>query len=171
MSAHGTPISYARRGNQEPFEDPRVETYARCRARGVAIRKSAEEAGIATMTAQKMDKEEAFRERLLELKDATQHFTGITLAAIMQKLWKNAEDSSDSGDFKASNQALSQLVTLVKEDAGRVTGGLARVGMQSGAKKVRENFRNLLSEPEMVRGAPTLTNGGLPYCVLAVLNA
>jgi hypothetical protein len=127
-----------------------VETYARCRARGVSIRKAAEEANISPITGQKIEKEDAFRERIGELKDATQAFTGITLAAIMQRLLRNADAAADCGDFKGSNQALAQLVTLVKEDAGRVSGALRNVGARHGEKKIRENFRNLLSEPETV---------------------
>jgi hypothetical protein len=145
-----TPISYARRGAQEPFDDARVETYARCRARGVSIRKSSEEANLSPISGQKIEKEDAFRERIGELKDATQAFTGVTLAAIMQRLLRNADAAAERGDYKGSNQALMQLTTLVKEDAGRVSGALRNVGARHGEKKIRENFRNLLSEPETV---------------------
>lgn len=157
-----TPISMARRGDQEPFEDPRVETFARCRARGVSIRKAAEEANISPITGQKLEKDDAFRGRIGELKDATQAFTGITLAAIMQKLWKNSEEAAAEGDFKSSNQALGQLVTLVKEDAGRVSGALRNVGARHGEKKIRENFRNLLSEPETVETTAEESHDGDP---------
>jgi hypothetical protein len=155
------PISMFRR-DSEPFEDARVETYARCRARGVAIRKASEEAGIATATAQKLEKADEFRERMRELKDATQAFTGITLAAIMQRLLKNADAAHDAGDFKGSNQALAQLTTLVKEDAGRVTGSLRNIGARHGEKQVREGFRALLEQPEMVETTGEDANEGDP---------
>lgn len=142
------PISYARRGENEPFDDARVEIYARCRARGVTMQKAYQEAGIAKATAQKIEVHDIFQARLRELKDASQQFTGLTLAAIMQRLVKNADAAHDAGDFKASNQALAQLTVLVKQDAGRMTGALANIGTRQTDKKTREGFRAALSEPE-----------------------
>lgn len=144
------PISYARRGDSEPFDDARVEIYARCRARGVTMQKACEEAGIAKITAQKIEASDIYKTRMRELKDDTQQFTGLTLAAVMQRLVRNADDAHKAGDFKASNQALSQLTVLVKQDAGRMSGALRNVGARQSDKKTREGFRALLSQPETV---------------------
>lgn len=156
------PISYSRRGDNEPFDDARVEIYARCRARGVTAQKAYQEAGIAKATAQKIEVNDSFQERLRELRDMTQQFTGVTLAAIMQRYLKRSDDAAEyaanaaaegresaaAAALKVSIQALDKLAVLVKQDAGRVTGALANVGARQTDKKTRESFRAALSEPE-----------------------
>ena len=156
------PISFSRRADSEPFEDARVEIYARCRARGVTMQQAYKEADIAKATAQKIEASDVFQARLRELKDATQQFTGLTLAAIMQRLVKNADAAHDAGDFKASNQALAQLTVLVKQDAGRVSGALGNVGARQSDKKTRESFREALSAPELVETTGEESHDGDP---------
>lgn len=141
------PISYSRRAESEPFDDARVEIYARCRARGVSMQKSYQEAGIAKATAQKIEVHDLYQARLRELKDAAQQFTGMTDGWIMQRLARNADAAHEAGDWKASNQSLSILKDMVKQ--GRGAGALASAGVRA-AKKQRDNFRALLSEPEML---------------------
>lgn len=119
--------------------------YARCRAQGATMAKSAEEAGIAMATAQKLEHHEDVKARVRELRESSQEFTGVTLAAIIGKLWKNAEEASATGDFKASNQALSQLTQLVKEDGGKVAGRLRGMGGNgSPPKALRAELRDQL---------------------------
>src|SRR5690349_22288795 len=99
------------------------------------MQKAYQEAGIAKATAQKIEVSDLFQARLRELKDAAQQFTGLTLAAIIARLVKNADAAHEAGDFKASNQALAQLTVLVKQDAGRMSGALANVGARQTDKK------------------------------------
>jgi hypothetical protein len=158
------PISFARRADSEPFEDARVEIYARCRARGVTMQQAYKEADIAKATAQKIEASDIFQARLRELKDATQQFTGLTLAAIMQRLLRQADDAEQYAKvaakngqptaaatlLKVSGSHLKELKELVKQDAGRMSGALGNVGMRQSDKKTRESFREALSAPELV---------------------
>ena len=137
------PLSLARPAADHPFGDKRAEVYARCRAAGASIVKSAEEAGIAKSTAQKLEKDEDFGARMAELRSSRQEFTTISRAAIIQQFWSNAKNAAEVNDFKASNQALTQLIGLI-DNPGKVPFGLATMGI---AAPKRDQLRETLGTP------------------------
>jgi hypothetical protein len=126
--------------------------------------KAYQEAGIAKATAQKIEVHDIFQTRLRELKDLTQQFTGVTLAAIMQRYLKRSDDAAEyaaaaaaegresaaAAALKVSIQALDKLAVMVKQDTGRMAGALANVGARQSDKKTRDSFRAALSAPELV---------------------
>lgn len=139
----GPSLSYARQPGQ-PFEDERLEAYMRCRAAGNSIVSASKEAGLAKSSAQKVEASEAYKERLAEYKQNTRRFTEISVAALMDKLARNADEAATAGDFKASNQAIGMLLDLVKRDAAKVGAALATTGMRDRDKAVRTGRREAL---------------------------
>lgn len=136
------------------FLDATLEMYARCRAGGQTIIAASEAAGISRKTGQALEQDSDVKARVLELRGDTQEFTGITLAGIMQRLVRNADDAHERGDIKASNDALKQLTDLVKQDAGQLAGKLRGMGPAAGTPKdVRSALRGELG-PKLVLPTP-----------------
>jgi hypothetical protein len=142
LMANGpAPIDLAREPMQA-FTDRRVEAFARSRAGGDSISRSAEKAGLSRSSGQKLEQSEAVAARVQELQAQTAEFTDVTLVAIMAQLWTNAQRAADNRDFKASNQALGQLVPLVEKHGGSAAGRTLGPGGQ--AKSMRDELRDEL---------------------------
>jgi hypothetical protein len=140
------PLNTLRPGPGEPFFDTRVESYARLRSENHSLRRSALEAGIAATSAQKLEKDDAVQERVVELRDLTRKFTVISSGAVMDQLWKNAVRGYESNDLRSSNQALQLLLGLVKDPKGSAssTGGHAMQLAMRSPNELRDQFRELL---------------------------
>jgi hypothetical protein len=142
------PLSTTREGPRSPFVDTRVETYSRLRASNAGIKNSAKEAGIALISAQKLEKNDAVQERMVEIRENARAFTTVSMGAIMDRLWRNATEAAEGrgGDYKASNQALQMLISLTQKDGSRAAGMLMGVRSPS---ELRDQFRELLSSPAL----------------------
>lgn len=154
----GPALSYARKPGQ-PFDDERLEAYVRCRASGQSIKIAAEESGLAKSSAQKIEASEAYKERLAEYKSDTKRFPPITVAALMEKLVRNADRAAEESDFKASNQAIQMLLDLVREDATKTSAQFMVIGMRSRDKAIAAGRRDALRAGAVEEILPVDTTG------------
>lgn len=149
MSRVAAKIDAVRSGAYQPFDDARVETYARCRSAGQSQKKAGEESGISHVTGIKLEKDPKFVQRLAELRESRREHTSVSLVSIMDRLWRNANEAADAGDFKASNQAAIMLAEMVRKDMGQVTGSFSRM-VDGSPKQVKMALRDELGSAEIL---------------------
>lgn len=139
-----------------PFDAFEVEEYAQSRAAMCTIAISAQQAGIGMTVAKRLEKDEAVRTRIQELRSGTKTTTTVSPAWILEQLKQNALEARDAGQFKASNEALKLAYELVSSDAGILQGVAEK--LPSSTKDLRATLRGLLTsssqEPINVPGTP-----------------
>lgn len=112
---HTTSTTF-RRDKGAPFDDHRVETYCKARAKGGNVHAASNAAGVHKQTGIRWEKEPEVKARMSELRLGAEDFIGVSLAYVFTGLKRNAEEARDSGAFKASNEALFLIYKLMKED-------------------------------------------------------
>lgn len=105
-----------RRDPGGPFDDHRLETYAKSRAKGGSVASSGTAAGIAKPTALRWEQAGEMRARIRELRDGAEDFVGVSKAWILNEYKKNVELAREQGAIKASNDALACMYKIICED-------------------------------------------------------
>ena len=141
-----------RRDPGAPFDNLEREQYAQARAKGASIKAACAAAGLSPETGTKLERHEAIRKRISELRQGAETYVGVSKAWILQQLQRNAEEARDNGAYKASNEALISIYKIISEDRG-VGHDMARalppnVSPAELQKRLKESFK-----------APRLTAG------------
>lgn len=105
-----------RRDAGGPFDDHRLETYAKSRAKGGSVASSGVAAGVVKATALRWEQAGEMRARIRELRDGAEDFVGVSKAWILNEYKKNVELAREQGAIKASNDALACMYRIICED-------------------------------------------------------
>lgn len=99
-----------------PFDDARLETYAKSRAKGGSVASSGVAAGVVKATALRWEQAGEMRARIRELRDGAEDFVGVSKAWILNEYKKNVELAREQGAIKASNDALACMYKIICDD-------------------------------------------------------
>lgn len=105
-----------RRDKGHAFDEFRVETYCKARAKGGSVASAGTAAGVTKPTALKWEQHPEVRARTRELREGAEDFIGVSTAWCIAQLKRNAEEARDQGAFKASNEAILFCYKLMRED-------------------------------------------------------
>ncbi len=141
---HTTAQSF-RRDPGMPFDDYRVETYCKARAKGGTVLAAAGSAGVHKNTAIKWEREPEVRARQRELREGAEDFIGVSVAWCIHQLKTNCTAAREAGAFKASNEAAILVYKIMREDKAAAHNMAAALpattqGMDL-QKRIRESFR------------------------------
>ncbi len=139
-----TPARF-RRDAGMPFDDYRVETYCKARAKGGTVLAAAGSAGVHKQTAIRWEREAEVRARQRELREGAEDFIGVSVAWCIQQLKTNCMAAREQGAFKASNEAALLVYKIMREDKSAAHNMAAALpattqGMDL-QKRIRESFR------------------------------
>lgn len=139
-----------RRDPGMPFDDFRVEQYAKARAKGGTIAASGSHAGVVKGTALKWEKEPEVRARVRELRDGAEDFVGVSVAWIIGELKRNAKEARENNAFKASNEALLITYKIISENKQVAHQMAAALPAALEGKDLQKALRESFSQPEDV---------------------
>ncbi len=98
------------------FDDYRLETYAKARAKGGSIASAGVATGVSKETAKRWEQHPEMRARLRELRDGAEDFIGVSKAYVLRELQKNVELAREQNAIKSSNEALHLIYRIISED-------------------------------------------------------
>jgi hypothetical protein len=105
-----------RRDPGAPFDSLEREQYAKARAKGASVKAASVSAGVSKQMAYELEKHDAIRARIRELRQGAEDYVGFSKAWILQQLKQNAEESRNDGAWKSSNEALGMMYKIMSED-------------------------------------------------------
>jgi len=97
-----------------PFDSLERERFAVARAKGMAIKASATEAGVSATAGYAFERHDAMRLRVRELRAGAETYVGVSMGWLLTQLKRNALKARKAGAFKASNEALSLIAKIVQ---------------------------------------------------------
>lgn len=136
-----------RRDPGGPFDDFKVESFCRARAKGGNITSSGNAAGISKPTAFSYEKAPEVKARIRELRDGAEDFVGVSVAWILNQLKINVEAAREDGAYKASNEALMISYKIISENkavAHKMASALPALEGKALQRALAESF----SQPE-----------------------
>jgi hypothetical protein len=147
-----TPKKGFRRDPGGPFDDYRLETYAKSRAKGGSVASSGVAAGVTKHTALRWEATGEMRSRVRELREGAEDFVGVSKAWILAEYKKNVDLAREQGAIKASNDALACMYKILAEDKN-VAHQMASAKLPATleGKELQRALLASFSEPETVR--------------------
>ncbi len=141
-----------RRDPGGPFDDYRIEQYAKARAKGGSVPASATATGISKATALRWEAHPEVRARVRELREGAEDFVGVSKAWVITQLKKNVEVARENNAVKASNEALIFIYKILMEDK-QVAHQMASAKLPATAEgmDLQKALRASFSEPEHER--------------------
>lgn len=129
----------------QPFDDGRVEDYARARAKGDTIGQAGDAAGVGKTVAMRWQQAQPVIDRIRELRAGQETGHTVSVAWIVNELRINAQEArmTDPPQLKSSNESLKLLYDIVTKDKGML-GDLGQA-LPKVARDMREELTRRLS--------------------------